>query len=397
MYGFINQQYGQRWGPFAAGSLMAIDPGRRALPLPAALDRQRPDRRARSRDEPSASRGVPTRCSTEPHHDGSDLYVARAARRARRRRGRPPAAAARDAAPTACSCATSATASRAASRRRSTRRPTTDVWWRAEFPLANPVTRYRWLLSGGERRLRVGERARPHGARGRRRRRLRDHGRHVGPRLAPRLGRLPDLPRPLRVARVSTSRRPTWAMPRALGRAADRARPADAVRAYGGDLRGVEQHLDHIESLGANVDLPDAVLPGDVDAPLRRDHASTHVDPLLGGDEALALARAPRRTRAASGCSATSRSTTPATGTSGSSARAPTRDAPERDFYYFDDAIPGGYESWLGTPHAAEAQLAERRAARALLRGASPLPRARPRRLAHRRREHGRPLPRRST
>ena len=24
-----------------------------------------------------------------------------------------------------------------------------DVWWRAEFPLANPVTRYRWLLSGG--------------------------------------------------------------------------------------------------------------------------------------------------------------------------------------------------------------------------------------------------------
>ena len=28
----------------------------------------------------------------------------------------------------------------------------TDVWWRAEFPLANPATRYRWLLSGGRRR-----------------------------------------------------------------------------------------------------------------------------------------------------------------------------------------------------------------------------------------------------
>jgi arabinogalactan oligomer/maltooligosaccharide transport system permease protein len=26
MYGFINQQYGQRWGPFAAGSLMAMIP-----------------------------------------------------------------------------------------------------------------------------------------------------------------------------------------------------------------------------------------------------------------------------------------------------------------------------------------------------------------------------------
>ena len=29
MQGFISQQYGQRWGPFAAGSLMAIAPGRR--------------------------------------------------------------------------------------------------------------------------------------------------------------------------------------------------------------------------------------------------------------------------------------------------------------------------------------------------------------------------------
>ena len=32
MHGFISQQYGQRWGPFAAGSLMALVPGRRPLP-----------------------------------------------------------------------------------------------------------------------------------------------------------------------------------------------------------------------------------------------------------------------------------------------------------------------------------------------------------------------------
>ena len=25
-----------------------------------------------------------------------------------------------------------------------------EVWWRAEFPVANPVVRYRWLLAGGD-------------------------------------------------------------------------------------------------------------------------------------------------------------------------------------------------------------------------------------------------------
>ena len=106
-------------------------------------------------------------------------------------------------------------------------------------------------------------------------------------RLAPRVGRLRDLPRPLRDVAGSSGRRARLGRPARLGRAADRPRAGRRrSSSSAATSRGIEQHLDHIESLGANVDLPDAVLPG-------REHhrydATTfeRVDPLLGGDDAL--------------------------------------------------------------------------------------------------------------
>ena len=56
---------------------------------------------------------------------------------------------------------------------------------------------------------------------------------------------------------------------------------------YGGDLPGIEQHLDHIEQLGANVIYMTPFFPA---GSTHRYDASSfdHVDPLLGGDEAFA-------------------------------------------------------------------------------------------------------------
>ncbi len=55
---------------------------------------------------------------------------------------------------------------------------------------------------------------------------------------------------------------------------------------FGGDLRGVEQHLDHVASLGANALYLTPFFPA---GSVHRYDATSfeHVDPLLGGDEAL--------------------------------------------------------------------------------------------------------------
>ncbi len=62
MQGFISQQYGQRWGPFAAGVADGGRPGRRPLPVPAEVDRERPDRR-RGQGMSASTRSVHS-CST---------------------------------------------------------------------------------------------------------------------------------------------------------------------------------------------------------------------------------------------------------------------------------------------------------------------------------------------
>ena len=222
------------------------------------------------------------------------------------------------------SCATSATASRAVSRRSSTRRPTTDVWWRAEFAVANPVTRYRWLLSGRDAGYALGERPRQRRARGRRRRRLRDRAGRGGPtgtsarsstRSSPTASRPPAF----------DGRRRRLGDPRATGTScrldAGRTTPREL---FGGDLRGIEQHLDHIESLGANVIYLTPFFP----AGSTHRYDATDVRPRRPAARRrrrARLARCARLTRAGSASSATSPRTTRATSTSGSGGTATTR------------------------------------------------------------------------
>ena len=69
MYGFISDQYGAALGAVLRGRRARRDPGRAAVPLPAAVHRPRAHLGLRQ--------GMSTRVAplSEPHHDGSALYV----------------------------------------------------------------------------------------------------------------------------------------------------------------------------------------------------------------------------------------------------------------------------------------------------------------------------------
>ncbi len=141
---------------------------------------------------------------------------------------------------------------------------------------------------------------------------------------------------------------PDWAVPRAWGELPTGRGPATPREWYGGDLPGIEEHLDHIESLGANAVYLTPIFPAG--STHRYDASSfAHVDPLLGGDEALAsLARAAE----ARGIRLVGDLTLNHTGRGHewfTTAEAD-RNAVERGFYYFDESLPNGYASWLGVP-----------------------------------------------
>ncbi|MDX6409577.1 MAG: alpha-glucosidase [Gaiellaceae bacterium] len=209
-------------------------------------------------------------------------------------------------------------------------------WWTARFPVTNPNVPYRWLLSGGE----VGY-AWLNGAG------LSDHDIpdsddfilsvdrgapdwHVG---AVVYEIFPD--------RFATSgldvKPPEWAIPRRWDELPIGRGPETPFEWFGGDLPGIEAHLDHIESLGANVIYLTPVFPA---GSTHRYDSTTfdRVDPLLGGDEALeSLVRAAHDR----GIRVISDITPNHTG-----------DKHEwfvdgkRDLYLFDDT--GDYEAWWG-------------------------------------------------
>ncbi len=81
---------------------------------------------------------------------------------------------------------------------------------------------------------------------------------------------------------------PDWAVRRDVGRASRGTQPQHAARAgSAATCRGIEQRLDHVEQLGANALYLTPVFPAG--STHRYDATSfDHVDPLLGGDAALA-------------------------------------------------------------------------------------------------------------
>jgi alpha-glucosidase len=221
----------------------------------------------------------------------------------------------------------------------------TDTWWRVAFPVWNPATRYRWLLDGGDtgyawvNGLGVVDHDVP------------DDDDFV---IALDPGG-PDWHLRSVVYQVFPDRfassgaayeQPEWAIRRAwdeppTGRGRETSREW-----FGGDLPGLEQRLDHVESVGANVLYLTPFFPA---GSIHRYDATTfdRVDPLLGGDDALASLTAAAHAR---GIRVIGDLTLNHTGLGHEwfLAGRGGGGGPERSFFYFDEALPHGYESWMG-------------------------------------------------
>jgi alpha-glucosidase len=282
----------------------------------------------------------------EPHHDGSELYVAD-------RPDRPgDAAVLRLRVPRATSV--DGVALRYVDDGEAREIPAeldaeteTDRWWRARFPVANPLTRYRWLLTGGD----VGYRwlnglgAVDHD--------VPDSDDFV---LAPAIDG-PDWHLasvvyeifPDRFARGGDGAEPPdWAIPRDWDELPKGRGPETPFEWFGGDLAGIEQHLDHVERLGASVLYLTPIFPA----------GSTHrydawsfdrVDPLLGGDGAL---RSLLDAAHARGIRVLGDLTSNHCGDGHEWFRAARNDpeALERELFYFDDSFTHGYACWWDIP-----------------------------------------------
>ncbi len=231
-----------------------------------------------------------------------------------------------------------------------------DVWWEAAITVRNVETHYRWLLVGGAfdfSWLTAGglvdfdvpdatdfvisaTPAPPGWAQSGviyqvfPDRFARSHGTDVALAEAPAGAVLPE-----------------WAVPRAWTDAPDGRSRTTAREFFGGDLDGVRAHLDHVESLGADVLYLTPIFPA----------ASTHrydaasfdvVDPLLGGDEALERLvddAHGRRMHVIGDITLNHCGREHAW-----FVRAQDPQASEREYFHFDPELKHGYECWFNVP-----------------------------------------------
>ena len=163
-----------------------------------------------------------------------------------------------------------------------------DRWYRGEVPMLNLVVNYRWLLKGGPSSYQWLNGTGIH-----------DHDvtdaadfritAHPGPPTwaadAVLYQVFPD--RFARSGAASSRETPAWAIPEGWDDPVIGRGPETPYQLYGGDLDGIFDHLDHIGSLGANTIYLTPIFPAQSNH--RYDAWSfDRVDPVLGGDKALA-------------------------------------------------------------------------------------------------------------
>lgn len=221
------------------------------------------------------------------------------------------------------------------------------TWYEASVLVANPIVRYRWLLSG------------PHGRYGwLNGTGLSEHdvpdahdftlSAHPAPPewAADALVYQVFLDRFARSAAAYGRPLPGWARHADWDDTVIYRMPDVPRQFYGGDLDGVAEHLDHIVGLGFNTIYLTPFFP----APSNHRYDSTsfaHVDPLLGGDEALARLTAAAHAR---GLRVVGDLTTNHSGVTHEwfTAASAGPDAPERAFYYFRP--DGSHLGWYNVP-----------------------------------------------
>lgn len=225
----------------------------------------------------------------------------------------------------------------------------TDDWWLASLPVWNPTVSYRWVMAGSS-----GAYLWLNGA-GVFARDVVDADDFVvslssgGPDW-----HLRSVVYEVFCDRFATSGAangtplPAWAKQRTWGELPTGRGPATPHELYGGDLPGVQAHLDHLDRLGVNVLYLTPVFPA---GSTHRYDASSfeRVDPLLGGNEALAALTKAAHDRGLRVIGDLTLNHCGAQHDWFTTAKADQL-APERELFYFDETLPNGYESWLGIP-----------------------------------------------
>ncbi|MCL2516414.1 MAG: glycoside hydrolase family 13 protein [Microbacteriaceae bacterium] len=222
-------------------------------------------------------------------------------------------------------------------------------WWEAPVDVENPVTHYRWLV------VRADERTFWVNATG-------VHDIETRDNEDFRLTAFPEPPHwlregvlyqifPDRFARsdAAASRpAPEWAIAAAWGDPVDLLPPGRSHQFYGGDLDGVIEHLDHLQSLGVSIVYLTPMFAGRSNH--RYDASDFNaVDPLLGGDDALIrLVEAVH----ARGMKIIGDLTTNHCGDGHEwfQAALGRPEAPESEFFYWLNDEHTDYVGWLGVP-----------------------------------------------
>lgn len=230
----------------------------------------------------------------------------------------------------------------------------TALWWEVTVQMHNPVMHYRWLVTGG-----VFGYAWLNAAG------LYDHdvpdsndfavsSWRGGPDWAlqnPVYQIFPDRfarnSKSDQIAPLTSGSLPEWAIPRSWSDHPEGRGKNTPFEYFGGDLHGVSENLDHIDSLGCAVLYSTPIFPA---GSLHRYDAWSfdEVDPLLGGDSAIDSLVEKLHER---GMYFIGDITLNHSGRNHqwflSAQRA---DSLEREFYYFDESVENGYESWCGVP-----------------------------------------------
>ena len=218
-----------------------------------------------------------------------------------------------------------------------------EDWYTAEVTVHNPVTQYRVLLDRGPAGYTwlngSGEYSREVADRHDFRLTTYDPGPDWGPdSIVYQI--FPD-----RFARSGAERAvPDWAVSAGWDDPVIHRGPDTPHQFYGGDLDGITEHLDHITGLGATAIYLTPIFPARSN---HRYNATSFdcVDPLLGGDEALARLSTAAHAR---GLHVIGDFTTNHSGDDHAWFRAARAGGPEREFYYFDER--GDYVSWMDHP-----------------------------------------------
>ena len=247
-----------------------------------------------------------------------------------------------------------------------------EQWWQAEVTMAHPVMRYRFLLVGGHAVYRFVNAA------GVWDRDVPDREDFVLSTASPPpqwlAGTVAYQVFPDRFARrredapgePSAAPVPSWATATAWDEPVQIEEQRAVHQLYRGDLDGVREHLDHLAGLGVNLLYLTPFFPA---LSSHRYNATTfdHVDPLLGGDEALARLVAEAHER---GIKVIGDLTTNHSGSHHAWFEAALADASsaEAGFYFFDEH-PQRYVAWQGVASLPKFDLTSTELRERLVRG----------------------------